>query len=166
MQDMSIQYPISIEELINIAGVGVGKAKRYGNEFVELIKVYVEEKDIVRPQDMVVKSVVNKSGFKVYIISSIDRQISLDDIADAKNLSLKDLLTEIEVIINSGTKLNLDYYIDQVVDEDHQEDIYLYFKEDAKSESIEEALAELGEEEYTEEEIRLIRIKFMSEMGH
>ncbi|MCF8378599.1 MAG: DNA helicase RecQ [Bacteroidales bacterium] len=165
LQDMAIQYPIDIDELINIAGVGVGKANRYGKEFVELIKVYVEEKDIIRPQDMVVKSVVNKSGFKVYIITSVDRQISLDDIANAKNLSLKELLTEIEVIINSGTKLNLDYYIDQVVDEDHQEDIYQYFLEDAKTESIEEALAELGEDEYTEEEIRLVRIKFMSEMG-
>ncbi len=165
LQDMAIQYPIDIEELHNIVGVGAGKAKRYGKEFIELIKIYVDEKEIIRPQDMVVKSVVNKSGFKVYIISSIDRQISLDDIADAKKLSLKDLLTEIEVIINSGTKLNLDYYINQVVDEDKQEDIYLYFKEDAESESIEEALKELGEEDYTEEEIRLIRIKFMSEMG-
>ncbi len=166
LQDMAIQYPVSIEELQNIVGVGAGKARRYGKEFVELIKTYVEEKEIVRPQDMVVKSVVNKSGAKVYIIQSIDRQISLDDIADAKKMSMNELLNEIEAIINSGTKLNLDYYIDDVMDEDKQEDIYLYFKEDAQSESIEEALNELGEEEYSEEEVRLMRIKFMSEMGH
>ena len=166
LQDMAIQYPINIEELQNIVGVGAGKAKRYGKEFVDLIKIYVEEKEIVRPQDMVVKSIVKKSGVKVYIIQSIDRQISLEDIADAKNLTMNDLLNEIEAIINSGTKLNLDYYIDEVIDEDKQEDIYLYFKEDAETESIEEALKELGEEDYSEEEVRLMRIKFMSELGH
>lgn len=166
LQDMAIHYPVSFEELQNIVGVGAGKARRYGKEFIELINAYVEEKEIVRPQDMIVKSVVNKSGVKVYIIQSIDRQISLDDIANAKNLSLPDLLNEIEAIINSGTKLNLDYYINDVIDEDKQDDIYLYFKEDAETESLEEAMEELGEEDYTEEEVRLMRIKFMSEMGH
>ncbi len=166
LQDMSIQYPIDYEELNNIVGVGAGKAKRYGKEFIELIKVYVNEKEIIRPQDMVVKSVVNKSGLKVYIIQSIDRQISLDDIAAAKKISKNNLLNEIEAIINSGTRLNLDYYINQVIDEDKQEDIYLYFKEDAENESIQDALEELGEEQYSEEEIRLIRIKFMAEMGN
>jgi ATP-dependent DNA helicase RecQ len=115
---------------------------------------------------MVVKSVVNKSGLKVYIIQSIDRKLPLTDIADAKNLEMDALLNEVEAIINSGTKLNLDYYIDEVVDEDHQDDIFEYFREEAKTESIEEALKELGEEEYSEEEIRLIRIKFMAEMGN
>ncbi len=166
LQDMSIQYPVKIEELQNIVGVGAGKAKRYGKDFVDLINTYVEEKEIIRPQDMVVKSVVNKSGNKVFIIQSIDRKIPLEDIAGSKNMEMSELLNEIEAIINSGTKLNLDYYIDEVIDEDKQDDIFLYFKEDAESESIEEALNELGEEEYSEEEIRLMRIKFMSEMGH
>ncbi len=166
LEDMAIQYPITIEELQNCIGIGSGKAQRYGKEFVELIKIYVEEKEIIRPQDMVVKSVINKSGLKVYIIQSIDRKIALDDLAEAKNMELSDLLTEIEAIINSGTKLNLDYYINQVIDEDKQEEIYNYFKEEAETESIDEALKELGEEEYSEEEIRLMRIKFLTEMGH
>jgi len=166
LEDMTIQYPITLEELQNCVGVGSGKAHRYGKEFIELIKTYVDEKEIIRPQDMVVKSVVNKSGLKVYIIQSIDRKISLYDIADAKNLEMPDLLTEIEAIVNSGTRLNLDYFINEVIDEDKQEEIYTYFKEEAETESIDEALKELGESEYTEEEIRLIRIKFMTEMGH
>ncbi|MFW5821558.1 MAG: DNA helicase RecQ [Bacteroidota bacterium] len=166
LQDMAIQYPVSIQELQNIVGVGAGKARRYGKEFVDLIKDYVDEKEIVRPQDMVVKSVVNKSGNKVFIIQSIDRQIPLDDLASSRNMDMSELLNEIEAIINSGTKLNLDYYINEVIDEDKQEDIFLYFKEEAESESLEEALKELGEEEYSEEEVRLMRIKFMSEMGH
>jgi ATP-dependent DNA helicase RecQ len=166
LQDMAIQYPVSIEELQNIVGVGAGKARRYGKEFVELIKDYVEEKEIIRPQDMVVKSVVNKSGNKVFIIQSIDRKIPLNDIADSKKMEMHELLNEIEAIINSGTRLNLDYYIDEVIDEDKQEDIFLYFKEDAETESLEEAMKELGEEDYSEEEVRLMRIKFLSEMGH
>jgi ATP-dependent DNA helicase RecQ len=166
LEDMSTQYPITIEELQNCVGVGAGKAQRYGKEFIELIKIYVEEKEIIRPQDMVVKSVVNKSGMKVYIIQSIDRKLALDDIAAAKNLEMSDLLSEIEAIMNSGTKLNLDYYINNVIDEEKQDEIYNWFREEAESESIEEALKELGEDEYTEEEIRLMRIKFISEMGH
>jgi ATP-dependent DNA helicase RecQ len=165
LEDMAIQYPISFEELQNIQGVGSGKAQRYGQEFIDIIKIYVEEKEIIRPQDMVVKSVVNKSTLKVYIIQSIDRKISLEDIAAAKNLEMNDLLKEIEVIVNSGTKLNINYYINEILDLEHQQEIYDYFRE-AETESIEDALHELGEDEYTEEDIRLIRIKFISEMGH
>ncbi|MGE0079520.1 MAG: DNA helicase RecQ [Bacteroidales bacterium] len=166
LEDMAIQYPITLEELQNISGVGAGKAKRFGQEFIELIKTYVEDKDIIRPQDMVVKSVANKSLLKVYIIQSIDRKMDLNDIAEAKNLEMNDLLNELEAIVNSGTKINLDYYIDKVVDEDKQEEIFDYFRNEAESESVEEAISALGEEDYTEEEIRLMRIKFMSEMGN
>jgi ATP-dependent DNA helicase RecQ len=165
LEDMAIQYPVTIEELQNISGVGVGKAQRYGAEFIEVIKRYVDEKEILRPQDMVVKSVVNKSGMKVYIIKSIDNKRSLDDIADAKGLEMSELLTEIETIVNSGTKLDLSYYIDLVIDDDRQEDIYTYFREEAESDSLEEAMNELGDE-YELEEIRLVRIKFLSEMGN
>jgi len=166
LEDMAIHYPVNIDELANMSGVGMGKARRYGKDFVSLIGKYVEEKEIERPLDMVVKSVVNKSGLKVSIIQSIDRKVPLDTIAQSKGLSMDELIKEIESIVNSGTKINIDYYIDQVVDEDHQEDIYLYFKEDAETESLEEALEELGEDEYSEEDIRLIRVKFISEMGN
>jgi ATP-dependent DNA helicase RecQ len=165
LEDMAIQYPITLEELQNIVGVGVGKAQRYGKEFIELIKAYVEEKEIIRPQDMVVKSVVNKSGMKVFIIQSIDRKMNLEDIASAKGLEMSDLLTEIEAIVNSGTKLNLDYYIDEILDEEHQQEVYDYFRE-AETESVQDALEELGDDEYSEEDIRLMRIKFLSEMGN
>ncbi len=165
LEDMAIQYPITIEELQNITGVGQGKAKKFGKEFIELIKKYVEENEIERAQDLVVKSVVKKSGMKVYIIQSIDRKIALTDIAESKGLEMSDLITEIEAIVNSGTKLNLDYYINQIYDEDHQEEVFDYFRE-AKSDSIDDALLELGEEEYSEEDIRLLRIKFISEHGH
>ncbi|MBP1669060.1 MAG: recQ 1 [Bacteroidetes bacterium] len=166
LEDMAIQYPITLEELQNITGVGAGKAKRYGKEFMELIKSYVEEKEIIRPQDMVVKSVINKSGLKVYIIQSIDRKLDLEDIASAKNLDMSNLLDEIEAIVNSGTRLNLDYYINNILDKDHQQEIFNYFREEAETESLEAALKELGEDNYTEEEIRLMRIKFFSEMGN
>lgn len=166
IEDMAIQYPITLEELQNIVGVGAGKAKRYGKEFIELIKAYVDEKEITRAQDMVVKSVVNKSGLKVFIIQSIDRKVPLEDIAEAKNIDMGTLLNEIEAIVNSGTKINLDYYINDVMDEDHLQEIYDYFMEEAESESIEDALKELGENDYTEDDIRLVRIKFLSEMGN
>jgi len=165
LEDMAIQYPIAMEELQNVQGVGTGKAQRYGKEFIELIKIYVDEKEIIRPQDMVVKSVVNKSGLKVFIIHSIDRKMSLEDISDAKNLEMNDLLKEIEAIVNSGTKLNINYYIDEVLDTERQDEIYEYFRE-AETESIDEAINELGEEEYSEEDIRLMRIRFLAEMGH
>ncbi|NSW95856.1 MAG: HRDC domain-containing protein, partial [Bacteroidales bacterium] len=165
LEDMAIQYPVTIDELQNISGVGAGKAQRYGKEFVEIIKKYVEEKEIIRPLDMVVKSVVNKSGIKVYIIQSIDMKRSLEDIAEAKGLEMDELLSEIEAIVNSGTRLNLDYYIDMVIDEERQHDIYSYFREEAESDSLEDAIKELGNE-FEEEEIRLMRIKFLSEMGN
>ncbi|MCX7985616.1 MAG: DNA helicase RecQ [Bacteroidales bacterium] len=165
LEDMAIQYPVTLEELQNIVGVGAGKAQKYGKEFIEVIKSYVEEKEIIRPQDMVVKSVVNKSGLKVFIIQSIDRKMSLEDIAEAKNISMDELLNEIEAIVNSGTRLNLDYYIDEILDEDQQQEIYDYFRE-AETESIEDAIEELGSDAYTEQEIRLMRIKFISEMGN
>ena len=165
LEDMTIQYPITEDELKQISGVGAGKAAKYGKPFLELIKSYVEENEITRPNDMVIKSVVNKSGLKVYIIQSIDRKRPLDDIAYSKNLSLQALLTEIEQIVSSGTKLDISYYIDEKVDEYHQEDIFDYFSE-AETDSIQDALDELGESEYSEDEIRLMRIKFLSELGN
>ncbi len=165
LEDMAIQYPVTIDELQNISGVGAGKAQRYGKDFVELIKRYVEEKEIIRPLDMVVKSVVNKSGIKVYIIQSIDMKRSLEDIAEAKGMDMPELISEIEAIVNSGTRINLDYYINTVIDDERQHDIYSYFREEAESDSLEEAFKELGSE-FEEEEIRLMRIKFLSEMGN
>ncbi|WP_339736626.1 DNA helicase RecQ [uncultured Sunxiuqinia sp.] len=165
LSDMSIQYPVNLDELKFIQGVGEGKARRYGKEFVELIKTYVDDNEIERAQDMVVKTVANKSKLKVYIIQSIDRKLSLDDIADSKGIEVKDVITEMEAIVNSGTKINIDYYIDEVIDEDHQEEVFDYFRE-AEDDSIMVALDELGEDEYSEEDIRLMRIKFMSEMGN
>ena len=149
----------------NISGVGVGKANKFGKEFVELIKAYVEENDIIRPQDMVVKAVANKAGNKIFIIQSIDRQMDFEDIARAKNLTFDELLTEIEAIVNSGTKLNIQYYLSDYMDEEKIDDIYLYFKEDAESDSLDEAIEELGGD-YSEEEIRLVRIKFLCEVGN
>lgn len=165
LEDMSMQYPITMEEMQNIMGVGSGKARKFGQPFLDLIKAYVEENEIVRPQDMVVKSVVNKSGNKVFIIQSIDRQMDFEDIARARDMEMNELLTEIEAIVNSGTKLNINYYIESAIDEDKAEEIYLYFKEDAESDSIDEACKELGGD-FSEEEVRLIRVKFMSEMGN
>ncbi len=165
IDDMAIQYPITMDELANIHGVGQGKAARFGAEFVSLIKKYVEENEIERPLDLVVKSVVNKSGKKVYYIQSIDRKLSLDEIAEAKGLNFDDLLTELEAIVYSGTKLNIQYYLDDVMDEDKQEDIYDYFLE-AESDDIEDALDELDDDDYSDEDIRLIRIKFLSEMAN
>ncbi len=165
LQDMTVQYPISLDELKNISGVGTGKAAKYGTPFIKLISNYVEENEIDRPMDMVVKSVVNKSGFKVYIIKNVDRKLSLDDIARAKQMELNELLTEVERIVASGTKLDLSYYIDEVVDEYHQEDIIEYFQ-DAETDDIQEALDELGEDEFNELEIRLMRIQFHSDVGN
>jgi ATP-dependent DNA helicase RecQ len=165
LEDMAIQYPITIEELKQITGVGGGKALRYGEAFIKLIAQYVEENEIERPMDMTVKSVVNKSGLKVYIIKSIDRKVSLDDIALAKGLSFEELLDEIESIVISGTKVDIKYFINAHIDIDHQEEIYEYFKT-ADTDSIDVALQELGEDEFTEEELRLMRIKFLSEMGN
>lgn len=165
LEDMAIQYPVKIEELKQISGVGAGKAERFGKPFVELIKKYVEDNEIERPMDMVVKSVVNKSGIKVYIIQNIDRKKPLEDIAYAKGLEFGELLNEIESIVASGTKIDINYYIDEVIDEEKQDEIFDYFKT-AETDSYMDALVELGEDEFTEEEIRLMRIRFMSEMGN
>ena len=165
LEDMAVQYPVTIEEMQNITGVGVGKARKFGAEFVKLIKAYVEEKEIIRPQDMVVKSVASKSGNKIFIIQSIDRKMDFEDIARAKDIDFDELLTEIEGIVNSGTKLDISYYLKDFMDEDKVEDIYLYFKEDAESDSLDAAIGELGSD-YTEEEIRLVRIKFICEQGN
>jgi len=162
LEEMAIQYPVTLEELQNITGIGAGKAQRYGKEVVEVIKNYVADKEIIRPQDMVVKSVVNKSGLKVYIIQSIDRKMPFEDIADAKGIEYDELLSEIEAIVGSGTKLSIDYYVDTVIDEDRQQDIYSYFMEEAESGSLEEAISELAGE-FEEEEIRLVRIKVLAE---
>jgi ATP-dependent DNA helicase RecQ len=165
LADMSIQYPVTIEELQTIQGVGIGKAKRYGRDVVEIIKRYVDENEIERPEDLIVRTVANKSKMKVFIIQSIDRKIAFEDIADSKGLEVKDVIGEVEAIVNSGTRLNIDYYIDDVLDEDHQEEIFDYFRE-AETDSVQEALEELGEDEYSEEDIRLMRIKFFSDMGN
>jgi ATP-dependent DNA helicase RecQ len=165
LEDMSIMYPVSVEELKNCQGVGEGKARKYGKEFLALIEKYVEENDIDRPTDFVVKSVANKALNKVYIIQSIDKKIPLDEIADAKNMELEQVYSELEAIVAAGTKINIDYYIRQVVDEDNIDDIYDYFKEEAVTDSVNDALKALGRD-YSEEEVRLIRIKFMSELGN
>lgn len=165
LQDMATQYPVTTDELKNIVGVGAGKAQRYGKPFVELIKKYVEENEIERPQDMVVKSVINKSGQKVYIIHSIDRKLSLEDIGKAKGLTVNNVISEIESIVDSGTRVNLDYHINNILDKEHQSEIFDYFRS-ASSDSVEDAIAEFGADVYSEDEIRLVRIKFISEMGN
>ena len=165
LQDMTIQYPITLEEMENIVGVGKGKALKFGKLFVDVIAKYVDDNDIERPQDMKVKSPINKSARKVFIIQNIDRKLALDDIAASKGMSFDELLDEMENIVYSGTKINIDYYIEANIDEEHQTEIYEYFRE-AESDSIVDALNELGDSEYNEEEIRLIRLKFISEMGN
>ena len=165
LEDMCIQYPTTIDEMSHISGVGIGKAQKYGKPFVELIKQYVEENDIIRPQDFVVKSPTNLSAINVYIIQNIDRMIGFEDIAMGKNLDMDELLTQIESIVSSGMKLNIDYYIEETIDPDHQEEILDYFA-NAESDSVDDALEELGEDEYTIEEIRIMRIKFLSDMGN
>jgi ATP-dependent DNA helicase RecQ len=154
-----------MDEMTQISGVGVGKAQKYGQPFIDLIFKYVEDNEIERPQDIVVKSVINKSGLKVYIIQNLDRKINLEDIAIAKNLTVTELLTEIESIVISGTKINIDYYIDEYVDMYHREEIMEYL-EQKEEDSLEDALMELGEDEYTMDEIRLMRIKFLSDKGN
>ncbi|MFA7117007.1 MAG: DNA helicase RecQ [Bacteroidales bacterium] len=165
LEDMSIQYPITLDELAKCQGIGKGKAKKYGKEFLKVITQYVQDNDIERPDDFIVKSIVDKSAKKVYIITNIDRKIPLDDIAKNKNMDMINLIKEIETIIDSGTKLNIDYYLDQNIDDDKIDDIYSYFKEEAETDSIQDALEELGSD-YTEEEVRLVRIKFMSEVAN
>ena len=161
---MATTYPITLDELQNIPGVGPGKAKRYGKEFVELIKKYVDENEIERPEDMRVRTVANKSKLKVEIITAIDRKVPLDALAESKDLEFEELLDELEAIVYSGTKINVSYYIDEAIDSDIEDDIFEYFKE-SDTDNIEKAMEELGDD-YTEEEIRLVRIKFLSEMGN
>ena len=164
LEAMATIYPVTLEELQNIPGVGAGKAKRYGQEFCDLIKTHCEENEIDRPEDLRVRTVANKSKLKVSIIQSIDRKVALDDIAVAKGIDFVELLDEVEAIVYSGTKLNIDYFLEEIMDEDHMLDIYDYFKE-SETDKIEDAMDELGDD-YTEEEIRLVRIKFISEMAN
>ena len=164
LEDMCTNYPITLEELANIQGVGSGKAQKYGQEFVEVIKQYVEDNEIERAQDLVVKTVANKSKFKVYIIQNIDRQIDLEDIASAEGLTFEELIKEMEAIVFSGTKLNIDYYINQILDEEQQQEIMDYFME-AKSDNIGDAYEEF-EGDYSEEDLRLMRLKLHSKHGN
>ena len=161
---MATTYPISIEELINIPGVGPGKAKRYGEEFIKVIKRHVEENEIERPEDLLVRSVPNKSKLKISLIQGIDRRIPLDELAESKGLDFNEMLDEVEAIVYSGTKINIDYFISEIMDEDHEDEIFEYFKE-SESDDLDEAVQELGSD-FTEEEIRLVRIKFLSELGN
>ncbi len=165
LEDMTIQYPITMDEMTQIVGVGQGKAQKFGQPFLDLIKEYVEENEITRPNDMVIKSSVNRSALKISIIQNIDRKIPLEDIAHSKNMGFDELLTEIESIVASGTRLDINYYIEDNIDEYHQEDILEYFRE-ADSDTVEDALDALGVNDYEEEEVRLMRIKFFSEVGN
>ena len=164
LEAMATTYPVTLEELQNIPGVGAGKAKRYGQEFCTLIKKHCEENEIERPEDLRVRTVANKSKIKVSIIQAIDRKVALDDIALSKGLDFNELLDEVEAIVYSGTRLNIDYFLEEIMDEDHMLDIYDYFKE-STTDKIDDAMDELGDD-YTEDEIRLVRIKFISEMAN
>ena len=165
LEDMSIMYPISVDELKNCQGVGEGKARKFGKEFIELIAKYVEENEIERPDDFVMKSMVNKSVNKVYIIQSIDRKIPLDEIADSKGMDMEELLDEIEAIVASGMKLNLNYYIEQTIDDDIVDEIFDYFRNEAESDSLEAAMEDLRDD-YDEPEVRLVRLKFLCEVAN
>ena len=162
---MATFCPVTIEELQNVRGVGEGKASRYGKKFCKLIKDYCEENDIEPVDDLRVRTLVNKSKKKVDIIQGIDRRVMLDDLAHAQGLSMDELLDEIEAIVYSGTKLNIKYYLSEVMDEDHMQDIYDYFLEDSETDDLDEALDELGGD-YTEEEVRLVRIQFLSDYAN
>jgi ATP-dependent DNA helicase RecQ len=165
LDEMCTHYPVSLDELKQIQGVGSGKASKFGLPFIEMIKKYVDENDIDRPVDLIIKTAANKSALKVSIIQNIDRQIALEDIASAKGISFDEILKELETIVNSGTKLNLNYYIDEIIEDDRQEEVFDYFKS-TETDSIEDALTELGPEDYTREELQLMRIKFLSELGN
>ena len=164
LEDMTLKYPITLEELANVHGVGDGKAKKYGIDFVELISDYVEENEIERVQDMVVKSTGSNSALKLYIIQNIDRKLPLDDITAAKGMEMPDFIKEMEAIVFSGTKLNISYWIDEILDEDQQEEIHDYFME-AETDKIDDAIEEF-EGDYDDEELRLYRIKFISEVAN
>jgi ATP-dependent DNA helicase RecQ len=164
IDDMAINYPCTTEELKNIIGVGTGKALKYGKAFIDTISSYVKENNIERPQDFVVKSTVNRSGLKVHIIQSIDRKIPLDVIAESKGKLMNEIIEEIEAIVFSGTKLNLDYFIDEMLDEDQQDEIFEYFQE-SETDCIQTAREEF-DGEYEEEELRFMRIKFLSDLAN
>ncbi|MBB3186880.1 DNA helicase RecQ [Microbacter margulisiae] len=165
LEAMATTYPINIDELQNVPGVGSGKAKRYGEPFVALIKRHVTENEIERPEDLRVRTVANKSKLKVAIIQAIDRKVALDDLAESKGLDFEELLDEVEAIVYSGTKINIDYFLHEIMDDDHINDIVEYFRE-AESDDLADAMNELGEEDFSEEEVRLVRVKFLSEMGN
>ena len=165
LEDMSIMYPVTVDELKNCQGVGEGKARKFGKEFIELIAKYVEENEIERPDDFMMKSMVNKSVNKVYIIQSIDRKIPLDEIADSKGMDMEELLDEIEAIVASGMKLNLNYYIEQTIDDDVVDEIFDYFRNEAESDSLEAAMEDLRDD-YDEPEVRLVRLKFLCEVAN
>ena len=164
LEQMATIYPITLEELQNIQGVGAGKARKFGKDFVDLIKKHCEENEIERPADLRVRTVAKKSMLKVKIIQSIDRQVALDDIANAQGLEFEELLDELEAIVYSGTKINIDYFLEEVMDEDHVDDIFDYFSE-SDTDSLNAAMDELGSD-YSEDEIRLVRIKFLSEVAN
>ena len=164
LEAMATTYPVKIEELQNITGVGAGKAKRYGEEFCALIRRHCEENEIVRPDDFRVRTVVNKSKIKVSIIQAIDRKVALDDLAISKGVEFEELLDEIEAIVYSGTKLNIDYFLEEIMDEENLDDIYSYFK-NSDTDNLDIAMNELGAD-YSEEEVRLVRVKFISEMAN
>ena len=165
LEDMSIMYPVTIDELKNCQGVGEGKARKFGKEFLQLIAKYVEENEITRPDDFVMKSIVNKSVNKVYIIQSVDRKLPLEDIADAKGMEMEELLDEIEAIVYSGTKLNINYYIEQTLDDDVVDEIFDYFRNEAESDALEDVMEDL-KDDYDELEVRLVRIKFLCEVAN
>ena len=164
LEQMATMYPVTLEELQNIQGVGAGKARKFGRPFVELIQKYCEENDIDRPEDLRVRTVAKKSMLKVKIIQAIDRQVMLDDLANAQGLEFENLLDEVEAIVYSGTKLNIDYFLEEVMDDDHIDDIYEYFRE-SDTDNLDDAMDELGQD-YTEDEVRLVRIKFFSEQAN
>ena len=164
LEDMALKYPITVEELYNIHGVGEGKAKRYGKDFVALIKRYVDENEIERMEDMIIKSTGLNSSLKLYIIQNIDRKLPLDDISSAKGMDMADFIRELEAIVFSGTKLNINYWIDELFDEDQQEEIHEYFME-SETDDIESAIEEF-DGEYDDQELRLYRLKFISEVAN
>ena len=162
---MAIQYPITIDELKNCQKVGQGKAQKFGQEFVDLIKQHIEINGIDRPEDLVIKSVGTSSESKRMIIRNIDSRMSLDDIADGMKMTLMELIEQLETFVDSGTTINIDYYLNSILDEADIDDIYTYFREDSENGTIDEALQEFGDD-YSEEEIRLVRLKFICEMGN
>jgi ATP-dependent DNA helicase RecQ len=165
LEDMALKYPITLAEMANVHGIGEGKAEKYGASFVKIISDYVKENDIMRPDDFIVKSTGTNSALKLYIIMNVDKKLPLTDIADAKKMEMNELIKEMEAIINSGTKLNINYWIDEILDEDQQEEIHEYFLEDAETDDIETAMEEF-DGDYEEEELRLYRIKFFNDVAH